>query len=68
MYYIINRTTNITTKVSGGWPDLDPLLNLGDDIIVISTYSNTIKVPFIESVEYNVNVWEWKEYRLPALP
>ena len=37
------------------------MLNNGDDIIVISTYSNTIKIPVGLSTDYE-GEWEWKEY------
>ena len=37
------------------------MLDNGDDIIVISTYSNTIKVPVGFGTKYK-GQWEWKEY------
>lgn len=50
MYLIINKTNNTTTKVVGNFPTimLNELLEQGDDLIVVSTYSNTVKVPFID--------------------
>ena len=50
MYLIINKTTNTSTKVFGAFPSslLDRLLEEGNDLIVISTYSNTVKVPFTD--------------------
>jgi hypothetical protein len=63
MYYIINRTTNQTTTHYGNFPDVDDLLNGGDDIIIISLYSNTIKVPY---KEYDDN-WGWKDYNASFL-
>lgn len=68
MYYIINRTKNSTLTHKGAFPGdyLDDLLNKGDEIIVISTYSNTIKVPY--SVELNGEIeWEYNNYNLPTL-
>jgi hypothetical protein len=63
MYYIINRTTNQTTTHYGNFPDVDDLLNRGDDIIIISLYSNTIKTPY---KEYD-GEWGWKDYDAPFL-
>lgn len=63
MYYIINRTTNQTTTHYGNFPDVDDLLNRGDDVIIISLYSNTIKVPY---KEYDDN-WGWKDYNASFL-
>lgn len=64
MYKILNRTKNESIITHGNWPSdlLNSLLNNGNDVIVMSTYSNTIKVPF--KVESNgETLWEWKEYR-----
>ena len=61
MYIIINKSKRSTIKCEGDWPDLDEELNTGDEIIVISLYSNTIKVPY--KVEHNGIVeWEWDNY------
>jgi hypothetical protein len=63
MYIIINNTTKSYTKCEGNWPIdiLEKQLNKGDRVIVISFYSNTIKVPY--SVEYNGNIeWEWESF------
>ena len=60
MYYIINRTSLEVSRVEGHFPDLEPLLNEGNDIIVISTYSNTIKTP-IRVVENGIVNWEWED-------
>jgi hypothetical protein len=57
MYYIINRTTNQTTTHFGDWPNLNEQLTNGEDIIVVSLYSNTIKTPYMEN-----DCWEWKDY------
>jgi hypothetical protein len=61
MYIIINKSKRYTIKCEGDWPDLDEELNAGDKIIVISLYSNTIKVPY--KVEHNGIVeWRWDDY------
>jgi len=62
MYYIINRTTNQTTTHFGDWPNLNEQLTNGEDIIVVSLYSNTIKTPYMEN-----DCWEWKDYNAPFL-
>jgi hypothetical protein len=62
MYYIINRTTNQTTVHHGDWPNLNEQLTNGEDIIVVSLYSNTIKTPYMEN-----DCWEWKDYDIPFL-
>ena len=62
MYYIINKTTNQTTTHHGDWPNLNEQLTNGEDIIVISVYSNTIKVPYMEN-----DCWEWKDYNASFL-
>ena len=62
MYYIINRTTNQTTVHHGDWPNLNEQLTNGQDIIVVSLYSNTIKTPYMEN-----DCWEWKDYNAPFL-
>ena len=63
MYYIINRTTNQTTTHFGDWPNLNEQLTNGEDIIVVSLYSNTIKTPY---KEYDDN-WGWKDYNASFL-
>ena len=71
MYIIINNTTNTKTSVEGNFPStyLEDRLEQGDDLIVISHYSNTIKVPFIneEYGSYDTKSgfeWGYKEYPL----
>ena len=61
MYQIINKTKNSIVNASGDWPieQLEDMLNHGDKIIVISTYSNTIKVP---RVDHEDNEWYWDSY------
>lgn len=65
MYIIINKTRNTTTRYEGSFPGrwLEEQLNLGDKLIVISLYSNTIKVPR-KIREYNIVEWEWDDYPL----
>jgi hypothetical protein len=62
MYTIINKTQRKNFKFTD-WPDdiIEYMLNNGDDIIVISTYSNTIKIPVGFGTEFK-DEWEWKEY------
>ena len=64
MYIIINKTKNSTIKHEGDFPILDDLINEGDKIIVISKYSNTIKVPVLEVVN-GVKEWDWEDYPFP---
>ena len=64
MYIIINKTKNSTIKHEGDFPILDDLLNEGDKIIIISKYSNTIKVPVLEIIN-GVKEWEWEDYNIP---
>ena len=59
MYIVINKTTGSEATITGDWPleFFDSILNARNDIIVISTYSNTIKVP------RKINgQWEWTDY------
>jgi hypothetical protein len=65
MYLIINKTKNTNIKCVGNFPGnmLEEWLNEGDKIIVISTYSNTIKVPY--SVYSNGETeWEYEDFPL----
>lgn len=49
MYIIINRTTGKHTCVAGSFYELAvEMLERDEDIIVISRYSNTVKVPYLE--------------------
>ena len=61
MYLIINKTKNTCTKHVGSFPDVDRLLNEGDKIIIISTYSNTIKVPYFVYSNGETE-WEWRDF------
>jgi len=63
MYIIINKTKQSKLYQTGNWPMnlLEQMLDRGDRVIVISLYSNTIKVPYKE--EYNGIVeWYWENY------
>jgi hypothetical protein len=63
MYTIINKTTSENFKFTGNYPIkiVEHMLNNGDEIIIISTYSNTIKIPVGLSQEF-IGEWEWKEF------
>lgn len=65
MYIILNRTKKTTEKVEGNWPQeyLDRELEAGNDIIVISTYSDTIKVP-TEKEEYGERIFVWRDFNI----
>ena len=63
MYIIINKTRQTCDRHTGNFPNLDKLLNKGDKIIIISLYSNTIKVPYF--VDYNgIKEWDWEDFSL----
>ena len=70
MYTIINNTTRKNTKVEGNFPSdlIVEMLEKGDDLIIISTYSNTIKVPYLEPGTNNYGEtksslnWAFKDY------
>lgn len=74
MYIIINSTTGINTSVKGNFPLelIVAMLENDDDVIIISLYSNTIKVPYVgENVNYNETKsgldWEFKDYNYSLL-
>lgn len=65
MYIIHDKTENTTAHYEGNWPVeyLEKMLNKEHRIIVVSLYSNTIKVPY--KLEYNGIVqWEWENFPL----
>lgn len=66
MYIIHNKTKNITSNYEGSWPTelLEKQLNEGDDVVVVSFYSYTIKVPRKEECNGLVE-WEWEDFPLP---
>lgn len=66
MYTVINKTQKTSFQYKGGFPNLEKFLNNGDKIIVISTYSNTIKVPYKEELNGEVE-WEWESYPFKSL-
>lgn len=61
MYIIINKTQGTTVHYSGTWPDFDEVLDRGDKIIVISTYTDTIKVPYKQELN-GVTEWHWEDF------
>lgn len=61
MYLIINKTEQKTYKHEGSFPNLDDMLDKGDKVIVISLYSNTIKVPYLTELN-GIREWEWTNY------
>lgn len=65
MYIIHNKTTQKSFSHEGSFPIqyLEKALDAGDRILVISLYSNTIKVPYLE--EFNgVKEWCWEDFPL----
>ena len=69
MYIVINNTTRERLTHEGNFPGnyLRDLLNKGDDVIVISLYSNTIKIPSKSDDIDNDTLepmWDWKDYSL----
>lgn len=67
MYYVINQTQKTCTIHSGGFPNVDKLLDNGDKIIIISTYSSTIKVPY-QIEDRGIMEWEWEDFSYKASP
>lgn len=67
MYIIINKTKKTQEYNEGDFMSIIGLtekLNTGEDIIIISLYSNTIKVPISRTLNGEVE-WEWNDYTLP---
>lgn len=66
MYIIHNKTKHDSYKYHGDFPSsiLEDYLDNGDKVIVVSLYSNTIKVPY-SYIDNGVKVWEWDDYPLP---
>jgi hypothetical protein len=66
MYFIINRTKNESYTHNGFFPSefIEGLLKQGDDVIIISTYSNTIKIPELKVID-GENELDIKEYNIP---
>jgi hypothetical protein len=67
MYYIINKTRKESYTHQGNFPYgfLKKMLEEGDNLIVISSYSNTIKVPMKD--EYDDWVFQDFEYHQETL-
>ena len=68
MYIIINKTDNAQLNVVGDFPlrITEEMLRSGKSIIVVSTYSNVIKVPFRCGVDENGNYeYDWVSYPMP---
>lgn len=65
MYIIHNKTKNKTFSHEGSWPInmLEKMLEAGNRIIVISLYSNTIKVPYLEEMN-GIREWCWEDFPL----
>lgn len=63
MYLIINNTTRHSDLISGDWPAdlIEKMLYNNEKFIVVSLYSNTIKVPTKGETD-----WEWEDYNLPS--
>ena len=70
MYTVINRTKKERSQYVGTFPHREAveLLEAGNDIIVVSTYTNTIKVPFLDESTNNYGEtksshdWLFKDY------
>jgi hypothetical protein len=65
MYIIINKTQNTIERYKGNAPNLDEELDNGDEVIFISLYSNTIKVPYQTTLN-GITDWNWTDYQLPV--
>lgn len=63
MYIVINKTRNDSVNIEGNWPTTltDELIEQGEEIIVISFYSKTIKTPVI----IDGKVDSWKDFPFP---
>lgn len=69
MYLIINKTKDTKETVEGSYPGtyVEEMLENGDDLIVVSTYTNVIKIPFINKDSHSYFTksgyeWAMKEY------
>lgn len=73
MYIIVNKTLGTEIKYQGNFPYdiLIEMLESGNDLIVISTYSNTIKVPYLDEESYNYGEtksgknWMFRDFNIP---
>jgi hypothetical protein len=68
MYIIINKTNNTTSTWEGNYPLhlIENMLEHNEDIIIISSYSNTIKIPNGFEDLNGIREYLWKEYPLPV--
>jgi hypothetical protein len=69
MYIIINNTLKTKTKIEGSFPStlVEEMLENDNDLIIISHYSNTIKIPFINKDYHSYSTksgyeWDFKDY------
>ena len=54
MYIVINKTTNSEIIIEGCWPDeeLLEMVKNGEEVIVYSTYSETVKIISLGEPDY----------------
>jgi hypothetical protein len=72
MYVIINNSTKKTWNVEGTFPStfIERMLDEGDDVFVISFYSNTIKFPYCVrgacswGNEHFPGEWDYREEKI----
>ena len=67
MYIIINKTKGIVHYHQGNFPNIDESILDTDDITIVSTYSNTVKVPVLlsDNISYNIpgQRYDWIELK-----
>jgi hypothetical protein len=61
MYIVINNTTGDVYSHKDNFPNLDDKLNMGHDIIIVSTYSNSVKRPTSDIIN-GITEWYWIDY------
>jgi hypothetical protein len=78
MYYILKKGRGLdkdeVLKYEGDYPHM-PLVELlenDEQILIISTYSNTVKVPFINKEYHSYNTksgyeWDFYEFDIPEV-
>ena len=63
-YIVINKTKNKSFRYKGNFPNVEQELEQGDKMVIVSLYSNTIKVPY--STKFNgITEWNWDDYPIP---
>ena len=69
MYKIVFSCGKRSITIEDNWPDdmIENFLKEGLDCIVISTYSNTIKIPYFGE-DWTGKVVKWKEYQFSDEP